>query len=112
MSDGYLMPEIRKSIRLGWAAFGKVENILKNNNTSMAIKKKVFNEYVLPVMTYDSYTRALNNTIMEKLAVAQRNMVQIMLGITLKIRNKTAGSDHIQELLTSSTALEVPKIDG
>ena len=67
MSDGYLMPEIRKSIRLGWAAFGKVENILKNNNTRMATKKKVFNEYVLPVMTHGSETRALNNTIMESL---------------------------------------------
>ena len=50
----------------------------------MAIKSKIFNEYILPVMTYGCETWALNKTMMDKLAVAQRKMERIMLGITLQ----------------------------
>ena len=52
--DGDLMPEIKRRITLGWAAFNKVDNIMRSRKASMQIKKKVFNEYVLPVMTYGS----------------------------------------------------------
>ena len=47
--DGDLMPEIKRRITLGWAAFNKVDNIMRSCKASMQIKKKVFNEYVLPV---------------------------------------------------------------
>ena len=50
------MPEIKRRITLGWAAFNKVDNIMRRHKASMQIKKKVFNEYVLPVMTYGSET--------------------------------------------------------
>ena len=60
--DGDLMPEIRRRITLGWAAFNKVDNIMRSRKASMQIKKKVFNEYVLPVMTYGSETWANGRT--------------------------------------------------
>ena len=50
----------------------------------MKIKRKVFNEYILPVMTYGCETWALNNGMIDKLAVAQRKMERITLGITLR----------------------------
>ena len=53
------MPEIKRRITLGWAAFNKVDNVMRSPKASMQIKKKVFNEYVLPVMTYGSETWAL-----------------------------------------------------
>ena len=81
--DGDLMPEIKRCITLGWAAFNKVDNIMRSRKASMQIKKKVFNEYVLPVMTYGSETWALTTAQMDALAVAQRKMERIMLGITL-----------------------------
>ena len=56
---------------------------MKNKKTSMEIKRKVFNEYILPVMTYGSETWALQNSMMAMLAVAQRKMERIMLGIRL-----------------------------
>ena len=57
---------------------------MRSRKASMQIKKKVFNEYVLPVMTYGSETWALTTAQMDALAVAQRKMERIMLGITLR----------------------------
>ena len=47
----------------------------------MKIKRKIHNEYVLPVMVYGSETWALKKAHMELLSVAQRKMERIMLGI-------------------------------
>ena len=58
---GDLLPEIKRRIALGWAAFRKVGNIMKSRKACMNIKRKVHNEYVLPVMMYGSETWALKN---------------------------------------------------
>ena len=50
----------------------------------MKVKRKVFNKYILPVMTYGSETCALNNAMEEKLSVNQWKMERIVLGITLR----------------------------
>ena len=56
---GDLLPEIKRLIALGWAAFSKVANIMKSRKASMNVNRKVHNEYVLPVMAYGSETWAL-----------------------------------------------------
>ena len=84
--DGDLVSEIKRRPALGWAAFGKVNNIMKNPKASMTTIRKVFNEYILPVMTYGSETWALTSSQSELLAVTQRRMERIMLGITLQDR--------------------------
>jgi len=86
--DGDLLPEVKRRIALGWAAFGKVDNIMRSRNANMKVKRKVFNEYILPVMTYGSETWALNNAMEEKLSVNQCKMERIMLGITLRDRKR------------------------
>lgn len=48
---GDLLPEIRKRIVLGWAAFGKVDSNMRGRKASMKIKRKIHDEYILPVMT-------------------------------------------------------------
>ena len=99
---GDLLPEIKRRIALGWAAFSKVANIMKSRKASMNVKRKVHNEYVLPVMVYGSETWALKKAHMELLSVAQRKMERIMLGITLRdhkrntwIRHQTGVNDII-----------------
>ena len=99
---GDLLPEIKRRIALGWAAFTKVANIMKGRKASMKIKRKIHNEYVLPVMLYGSETWALKKAHMELLSVAQRKMERIMLGITLRdhkrntwIRHQTGVNDII-----------------
>ncbi len=68
----------------------------------MEIKSKIFNEYILQVMTYGSETWALSKTMMDKLAIAQHKIERIMLRITLQdqrrndwIRNQTKVLDII-----------------
>lgn len=53
--DGDLLPEIRRRIALGWAAFGKVDNIMRSQKASMKIKRKI-DEFILPVTTYGCET--------------------------------------------------------
>ena len=103
--DGDLLPEIRKRIALGWAAFGKVDNIKRNRKASRKIKRKKHDEYILPVMTNGCETLGLNNAMMDTLAVAQRKMQRIMLGITFRdrkrntwIRQETGVSDIINAI--------------
>ena len=92
---GDLRPEIKRRIALGYAAFSKVTNIMKNRKASMNVKRKVHNEYVLPVIVYGgSETWAPKKAHMELLSVAQRNMERIMLGITLRDHNRNTWIRH------------------
>ena len=75
---------------------------MKSRKASMNVKRKVHNEYVLPVMVYGSETWALKKAHMELLSVAQRKMERIMLGTTLRdhkrntwIRHQTGVNDII-----------------
>ena len=104
---GDLLPEIKRRIALGWAAFSKVANIMKSRDASINVKRKVHNEYVLPVTVYGSETWALKKAHMELLSVAQRKMERIMLGITLRdhkhntwIRHQTGIHDIIDVINT------------
>ena len=90
---------IKRRIALGWAAFSKVAYITKSRKASMKTKRKILNEYVLPV---GSETWALKKAHMELLSVSQRKMERIMLGITLRdhkrntwIRHQTCVNDTI-----------------
>ncbi|KAI8426600.1 hypothetical protein MSG28_005383 [Choristoneura fumiferana] len=64
------------------------------------LKSKVFDQCVLPVMTYGSETWALTMGLMRKLKVTQRAMERAMLGVSLRdrirnddIRNRTKVTD-------------------
>ena len=81
---------------------------MRSRKARMQIKKKVFNEYVLPVMTYGSEPWALTTAQMDALAVAQREMERIMLGTTLRdqrhntwIRHQTGVTDIIDHIRQS-----------
>ena len=91
---GDLLPEIKRRIALEWAAFSKVANIMKSRKASMNVKRKVHNEYVLPVMVYGCETWALKKAHMELLSVAQRKMERIMLGITLRDHKRNTSIRH------------------
>ena len=107
-SNGDIMPEIKRRITLGWAAFSKVYDLMRSKKTSIEIKRRIFNEYILPVMTYGSETWSLSEIATNKLAVAQRKMERIMLGITLKdkkrntwIRQQTGVTDIVTTIRSS-----------
>ena len=62
---------------------------MQDTNVPMRLKRKAFNEYILPVMTFDCKTLSHSTTQLEKLVTAQRKMEEIMVGVALKDRKST-----------------------
>ena len=81
--------EMKRRIGQGWNAFCKLDNIMRDKNVPMRLKRKAFNECILPVMTYGCETWSLSNTQLEKLVTTPRKMKRIMTGVTLKDRKST-----------------------
>ena len=81
--------EVNRRIQLGWAAFGKLRNVF-SSDIPQCLKTKVFNQCVLPVMTYGTETWSFTIGLISKLKVAQRAMERAMLGVSLRdrIRNE------------------------
>jgi hypothetical protein len=82
--------EVKRRIGLGWCAFNKLNSIMCKRNVPMALKRKAFNECILPVLTYGSETWSLNNTQLHKLVITQRKMERIMVGVTLRDRKRAS----------------------
>lgn len=115
MSYKYLGHEIRigrdnqtcetyRRIGLAWAAFGKLKDVLKAD-IPMSLKRKVYDQCVLPVMTYGAETLTLTKKAICKIRVAQRAMERAMLGISLRdrvtnetIRQRTGVTDAIERI--------------
>ena len=81
--------EVNRRIQLGWAAFGKLRHIF-SSQLPQSLKTKVFDQCVLPVMTYGTETWSLTMGLIRKLKVTQRAMERAMLGVSLRdrIRNE------------------------
>ncbi|CAG4968657.1 unnamed protein product [Parnassius apollo] len=96
--------EVNRRIQLGWAAFGKLRHIF-SSGIPQSLKTKVYNQCVLPVMTYGSETWSFTAGRMRTLKVAQRAMERAMLGVSLRdrlrnedIRSKTRVTDIAQRI--------------
>ena len=83
--DRNLDNEIRRRIKVGWQAFGRHSTIMKGN-LRICLKKKIFDQCILPTMTYAAETWTLSSKMEKKLAAAQHNMERSMLNITYKDR--------------------------
>ena len=81
--------EMKRKIGQGWSAFCKRDNIMRYKIVPMRLKRKAFDECILPVMTYGCETWSLSNTQLEKLVTTQRKMERIMEGVTIKDRKST-----------------------
>lgn len=81
--------EIMRRKQLGWAAFGKLEDIFRDRKMPQCLKTKLFNQCVLPTMTYGAEAWTLTKETVHKMRVAQRAMERAMLGISLldRVRN-------------------------
>ncbi len=61
-----------------------------NSNFPLSLKRKVYNQCILPVLTYGSETWRLTKELERKLRSAQRGMERRMLGITLRDRKQAS----------------------
>ena len=99
--------DIKRRAQLGWVAFGKLHTIMRSN-LPMSMKKKVFNQCVVPTMTYACETCATTKRMDNKLRVTQRAMERLMAGVTKKdrirnteLRRKTKVEDIILRIKKS-----------
>ena len=76
-------------VTLSGAAYGKPTGAFKSD-MPQCLKRKVFDQCVLPVMTYGSEPLTLTTANDNKLMVTQRKMKRSMLGVSLRdhIRNE------------------------
>ncbi len=63
--------EIRR-IGISWSAFGK-QSLVVNNNMPLSLKRKIYKQCILLVLTYGSETWRLTKELVRKLRSAQRN---------------------------------------
>ena len=75
--------EVKARVRMGWACFGKYKEILLSKSVPQKLKSKMFDQCILPTMTYGCQTWALNKEILLILRTAQRAMERRMLGVRL-----------------------------
>ena len=97
--------EIDKRITLGWKKYWSLKEVMKNNDFSMSLKRRVFESCVLPSITYGCETWVLTKAHIQKLQVCQRAMERSMLGIKIKdkirntiIRERTEVIDIIDKI--------------
>ncbi|KAJ0184012.1 hypothetical protein K1T71_000435 [Dendrolimus kikuchii] len=81
--------EANRRIQLGWAVFGKLRQVF-SSTIPQCLKTKVFEQCVLPVLTYGAETWTLTAGLVHKFQIAQRAMERAMLGVSFmdKIRNE------------------------
>ena len=63
--------------------FGKNQDILKSK-MPICLKRKIYNQCVIPAMTYGCETWKMTKKAKNLLRVAQRDMERAILGITLR----------------------------
>jgi len=81
------MAEIKRRTRMGWAAYSNQKHIFKSD-MPQHLKQKVFDQCILPTLTYGCETWTLTDAIVKKLKVTQRAMERSMLGISLRHRRR------------------------
>uniref|UniRef100_A0A2A4J025 Reverse transcriptase domain-containing protein n=1 Tax=Heliothis virescens TaxID=7102 RepID=A0A2A4J025_HELVI len=83
--------EIDRRIGNAWKQYWSFKEAMKNKETSISIKRKLFNTCILPVLTYGCQSWALNQTHYRKLETCQNAMERSMVGKRLsdKIRTST-----------------------
>ena len=95
--------EVSIRIKAGWSVFGKHREIFPDGHLPMSLKRKIFNQCVLPAMTFGCQTWSLGKALVKKLEISQRSMERRMLNVKLKdrirnttIRQRTRVTDIVQ----------------
>ncbi len=89
--------EVRRRIGIGWSAFEK-QTLVRNSNLPLSLKRKGYNQCILPVLTYGSEPWRLTKELERKLRSAQRGMERRMLGIILRDKKRASWTGNRRRL--------------
>ena len=89
MLNEHTREEVKIRIKAGWSCFGRYKDILCDTKRPMSIRRRMYNQCVIPTMTYGAEIWTTTKQLEQKLQVAQRAMERRMLNITIrdKVRN-------------------------
>ena len=97
--------EVNRRIQLAWAKFGKLNFIFRDEKLPLSLKKQIFNQCIIPVLSYGAETWTTTKRLERKLRVTERAMERIMIGVTKRdkvrnqdLRKKTKVRDIVQEI--------------
>ncbi|PIK56634.1 endonuclease-reverse transcriptase [Apostichopus japonicus] len=97
--------EVNRRIQLACFKFGKLSFIFRDQDFPTSLKKQVFNQCIIPVLSYGAETWTTTTKLEKKLRVTDRAMERIMIGVTRRdsvtnqnLREKTNVQDIIQEI--------------
>ena len=97
--------EVLIRIKAGWCCFDMYKEILCDSKVSLIQRKRIFNQRVLPTMTYGCETWNITTFLEQKLVTAQHAMDRKILHITLHdkvknsiIRSKTKVKDILEKI--------------
>lgn len=99
--------ETKRRITLAWAAYGALRDVFKSS-IPLSMKKRVFDQCVLPVMTYGMETSTLTKKSASRLQVTQRRMERSMLGITL--RDRMSNEDLRRRTRVTDVIIRIAKL--
>ena len=81
--------EIKRRIALGWQAFGRANSVFKSKLPT-CLKRRVYNQCIIPTISYGAETWNLTKKLTIKLRSAQRAHERIMLGYKLRDRKRAS----------------------
>ncbi|PIK46507.1 endonuclease-reverse transcriptase [Apostichopus japonicus] len=97
--------EVNRRIQLAWVKFGKLSFIFRDQDLPTSLKKQVFNQCIIPVLSYGAETWTTTTKLEKKLRVTESAMERIMIGVTRRdrvtnqnLREKTNVQDIIKEI--------------
>ena len=75
--------EMQRRKQLAAAAFSKLKHVWSDKNNKISVRKRIrlYNAYVMPILTYNASTWALSDTELEELEAFRRRQLRIVLGI-------------------------------
>ena len=78
--------EVCRRIQLAWVKFGKLGFIFRDVDLPLSLKSQIFNQCIIPVLSYGAETWITTKRLEKKLRVTERAMERIMVGVTRKDR--------------------------
>ena len=81
--------EVLIRIKAGWRCFGIYKEILCDSKVSLTQRKRIFNQCVLPTMTYGCETWNITKFLEQKLVIAQHAMEETCYTLRCMIKSKT-----------------------
>ena len=87
--NGDIISELLNRSKLGWRAFSKMNAIFRSNML-ISLKRKIFEQYILPVPTCGCETWTLIARVLQKMKVTQRNMKRQTLNLSRRDKKRNA----------------------